>query len=93
MINEYRISEEKLITNIAKITKIPEKEVTMDLKLYSSNMVSSLSILEIMSFVEKEYKIVILPEDLIDENFGNLRKLKDLIERKIKTKINKYILV
>lgn len=84
MLADTNICEENLIAKIAKIAKLPKEEVTMDLKLYNSKVVSSLAMLEIMSFVEKEYSIAINPEELIEDNFGDLSKLKDFIESKLK---------
>lgn len=86
MMPESSICEENLIANVARIAKFPKEEVTMDLKLYNSRVVSSLAMLEIMNFVEKEYDIVIQPEELIEDNFGDLQKLKNLIEKKLESK-------
>lgn len=83
MTTESKVNVENLIVNVARIAKFPKEEITMDLKLYNSRVVSSLAMLEIMSFVEKEYNIVISPEEMIEENFGDLHKLKDMIERKL----------
>ncbi|MDP4181575.1 MAG: acyl carrier protein [Bacillota bacterium] len=80
------ISDSDLIANVAKIAKLPKEEVTMDLKIYNSPIVSSLAIMEIMTFVEKEYRIVIKSEELIEENFGDVLKLKSFVERKLQDK-------
>ncbi|RCX16306.1 acyl carrier protein [Anaerobacterium chartisolvens] len=83
MSTQSGVNLDSLIDNIARIAKFPKEEVKMDFRLYNSRVVSSLSMLEIMSFVEKEYGIVILPEEMIEDNFGDIGKLKEMIDRKL----------
>lgn len=73
---------DSLKNTIATTASIPLRELTAETQLYGSGLVSSLMMLEIMSAVEKEYKIYIRPEELIEENFGTISRLTDFISRK-----------
>lgn len=77
-------SEQVLISNVSQIAKIPQREITMDMELYNSKLISSLALLELMSFIEREYNIIIRPEELIADNFKDLATLKKFIEMKLK---------
>ncbi|MGA1870061.1 MAG: acyl carrier protein [bacterium] len=76
-------SEQTLISNVSRIAKIPQGEITMDMEVYNSKLISSLALLELMSFIEKEYNIVIKSEELIADNFRDLATLKQFIEKKL----------
>jgi acyl carrier protein len=71
-----------LIGNISELTGIPVNELHSDTALYGSELVSSLMMLEIMAAIEKDYGIYIRPEELIADNFADIGKLRDFIERK-----------
>jgi acyl carrier protein len=76
------ILEKTLINNISKITRIPENELHPDTRIYNSKIVSSLSILEIMKFIETEYNIVIRSEELVGDNFKDVEAIAQFIKRK-----------
>jgi acyl carrier protein len=71
-----------LIGTVSKITGIPEGELAAETGLYGSELVSSLMMLEIMAAVEKNFGIYIRPEELIADNFSDIGRLRDFIERK-----------
>ncbi len=77
-------SIDDLIKNISKLTGIPAHEFDARTALYRSGIVSSLMMLEMMAVIEKDYGIYIRPEELIEDNFADIGKLEDFIERKQK---------
>lgn len=76
--------ETKLLELIAVAAKLPIDEIDQDMDIFESNMISSLGLLELVAQMEKEFQIVILPEELIHENFNTVNAIRKFISSKIK---------
>ena len=76
--------EEKILEMIAKAAKLAVDDIDQNIDIFESNMISSLGLLELIAQMEKEFKIVILPEELIHENFGTVNVMKSFILSKVK---------
>lgn len=76
--------EAKLLELIAVAAKLPIDEIDQDMDIFESNMISSLGLLELVAQMEKEFQIVILPEELIHENFNTVNAIRKFISSKIK---------
>ncbi len=74
---------DEIINFISKLSKVPKNEITMDTEIYDSDILSSLNLLELMSFIEKQYNIFIEPEELIETNFKDVKTLKCFVESKV----------
>ena len=72
----------KIIEKVSALTKIPVEEFTPDTELYNSTVISSLRLLELMSFIEEEYSIIINPQELIEANFKDINTLSEFISKK-----------
>jgi acyl carrier protein len=72
--------ENDIIQFIARAGKIPSEEIDHNLEIYSSGIVSSLVILELMSHIEKEYRVVIKPEKLVEENFKDIKTIAGFVQ-------------
>ena len=55
-----------------------------DDSLFEKNIVDSFGILELVSFIEKKFKISINPSEVTIENFDTINKIVRLIEDKKK---------
>jgi len=53
-----------------------------DSQLLNSGIIDSLGILDLVSFIEEEFKITIDDEDLLAENFESIASMATFIERK-----------
>lgn len=73
----------EIIKCLSKICRIPENEFTLDTEIYDSKIISSLQILELMTYIEKHYQIIIHSEELIIENFKNIRTISNFIDKKM----------
>ncbi|HEX3044787.1 MAG TPA: acyl carrier protein [Bacillota bacterium] len=73
-----------LIGYIAKLGKIPREDLDPQVKIYNSGIISSLKLLELMTYIEKQYHIVIKPEELIEANFKDIGTIIHFIGSKIK---------
>ncbi|MBN1698968.1 MAG: acyl carrier protein [Spirochaetales bacterium] len=67
---------------IAKAAHLPEKDIDDRLPIYNSGIVSSLRLLEMMTFIEKAFGIVIRPEELIEDNFRDVGTIAGFIQSK-----------
>ena len=53
-----------------------------DSQLLNSGIIDSLGVLDLVSFIENEFKITISEEDLLAENFESIASMTTFIERK-----------
>jgi len=58
------------------------KSVSNDEPLLTNGLIDSLGILDVVSFVENEFGIVISDEDLVPENFGSIQSLSNFVHEK-----------
>jgi acyl carrier protein len=58
------------------------KNVGDDQSLLGGGLIDSLGVLEVVTFLEREYGIAVLDEDLVPENFGSISSLVRFIEAK-----------
>lgn len=58
------------------------EELTDDYPLIERDVIDSMGIFQIISFVESEYDVEILDEDLMPEKFQSIRAIADLVEAK-----------
>jgi len=75
--------QEELINYISEIGKIPRKDINLQLPVYNSGIISSLKLLELMKFIENHFNIVIKPEELIEDNFRDVRAIVSFIHKKL----------
>lgn len=54
-----------------------------DSPLLDSGIIDSLGVLEVVSFIEKEFKIMISDEDLLHENFESIASMTAFVQNKI----------
>lgn len=74
--------EENIMQLIAETGKLPRGEVNAKLKVYDSGLISSLALLELMSRFEREFRIIIQPEELIPDNFRDVQAIINFLKRK-----------
>ncbi len=58
------------------------KNVSNDEPLLKNGLIDSLGILELVTFLEKEFGIAVSDEDLLPENFGSIHSLTNFIQQK-----------
>ena len=71
----------KLATFIqTKLSKDPRKTLDPDTALVSSGLVDSLSLVQVLVFIEDEFQVVIPDEAATAESMNTIRKIDGLIE-------------
>jgi acyl carrier protein len=58
------------------------KNVGNDELLLKNGLIDSLGILEVVTFMEKEFGIIVSDEDLLPENFGSIQSLASFVHNK-----------
>lgn len=58
------------------------KNVGNDEPLLKNGLIDSLGILEVVTFIEKEFGIAVSDEDLLPENFGSIHSLASFVHNK-----------
>lgn len=72
-----------IIEKVSELSNIPAEELNPSIELYDSGIVSSLSLLALMEYLEEKYCIVIKPEELHEDNFKDIETLANFVETKI----------
>jgi acyl carrier protein len=71
----------KLATFIqTKLSKDPRKALDADTALVSSGLVDSLSLVQVLVFIEDEFQVVIPDEAATAESMNTIRKIDGLID-------------
>ena len=78
--------KEKIVKIIEELSGIDEEEISKVSNLISDEIIDSLGMIELISFLEKEFNVIFSEDDLVLENFETLNKIIDLIELKISKK-------
>ena len=58
------------------------KKVGNEDPLLKNGLIDSLGILEVVTFLEKEFGIIVSDEELLPENFGSIRSLSSFVQQK-----------
>jgi len=58
------------------------KNVGNEDPLLGNGLIDSLGILEVVTFLEKEFSIIVSDEELLPENFGSIHSLSDFVRQK-----------
>jgi acyl carrier protein len=72
----------EIMDKVAELAKVPKSELSPKTELYNSTTISSLSLLALMTHIEKRYAITMAPEELFEENFRDIQSLAAFVERK-----------
>ena len=75
--------KEKIVKIIGESSGYEEEEISKVSNLISDEIIDSLGMIELISFLEKEFNVIFSEDDLVLENFETLNKIIDLIEIKI----------
>ncbi|AZS14182.1 phosphopantetheine-binding protein [Paenibacillus lutimineralis] len=75
--------QEQVTMIVAKLTRIPAGELSLETDIFESRLLTSLGLLDLVSSLEEEFNIIILPEELIHENFASIRTIIDFVDGKL----------
>ena len=75
--------KEKIVKIIGESAGYEEEEISKVSNLISDEIIDSLGMIELISFLEKEFNVIFSEDDLVLENFETLEKIIYLIDLKI----------
>jgi acyl carrier protein len=75
-------NQEKVAMIVAGLTRVPVNELKPDTDIFESRLITSLGLLDLMAQIEKEFGIVILPEELIHDYFASIDTIVRFVEMK-----------
>ena len=61
---------------------VPIDELTDDLPLIEEKVIDSVAIFEVIDFLEDEFEIEVLDEELVPENFSSIASMARLVDSK-----------
>ncbi len=75
---------ERLKQGICSVNVSVEKDdIPIDEGLFSSGMLDSYGLVELIGYIESEFNIEVLDDEFINDNFKNLIAIKDFVRRKL----------
>lgn len=74
---------EQVTMIVAGLTRIPAGELRLDTDIFESRLLTSLGLLDLVSRLEQEFKIIILPEELIHDHFASIATIIGFIDNKL----------
>ena len=79
------ISHERIVGFILEKFPLARKHpIASDDNLLENGIIDSLGILDLVSFLEQEFGIVVADDELIPENFQSVARLTGFVEQKVK---------
>ncbi|EPR10468.1 acyl carrier protein [Ruminiclostridium papyrosolvens] len=79
------MDKKKIIKDFLLDTVIKEVDtITDEQQLIDSGLIDSISIVNVILFLEKQFKISFSEEDMLPENFETLNAMVDTVEKKSK---------
>lgn len=75
--------QSKLIEYIKNELLIEEHEVKADTSLFRENILDSLSLSELIVYIEDNYKIKVAPMDIVFENFDSVIHIENYVNRRL----------
>ncbi len=73
--------QDKLLTFITSSFMVEREEIDLDESMIDEGIIDSFGLIEIATFMEKEFSMTIGEEHMIRSNFGSVNKIVDFILR------------
>jgi len=73
---------ENEVINFIKTTFRVKEEIQPELSLVGTGIVSSISMIELVCWIEQNFKLQIPPEDFLPENFDSVKSICNYISNK-----------
>lgn len=73
--------QEKLLSFITSSFMVERDEIDLDKSMIDEGIIDSFGLIEIASFMEKEFQMKISEDQMIRNNFGSVHKIVDFIMR------------
>ncbi len=79
---EQVLIQEKLINFVCRNFIVDKEDIILDQSLVDQGIIDSFGLVEISGFLQKEFQIPVLDNDMNRQNFGSVLKIVDFVTRK-----------
>jgi len=66
---------------------VRKRDLKSDESLFQNGLVDSLGVVEVVTFLEREFQITVTDEDLLPENFQSIECIRDFVQSKCGTSV------
>lgn len=73
--------QDKLLAFITSSFMVEREEIDLDKSMIDEGIIDSFGLIEIASFMEREFNLKVREEQMIRSNFGSVHKIVDFIRR------------
>jgi len=73
--------QDKLLTFITGNFMVERDEIDLDKSMIDEGIIDSFGLIEIATFMEKEFNMQVGEEQMVRSNFGSVNKIVDFINR------------
>ena len=73
--------QDKLLAFITSSFMVEREEIDLDKSMIDEGIIDSFGLIEIASFMEREFNMKVREEQMIRSNFGSVHKIVDFIRR------------
>lgn len=73
--------QDKLLAFITSSFMVEREEIDLDKSMIDEGIIDSFGLIEIASFMEKEFNMKVREDQMIRSNFGSVHKIVDFIKR------------
>ncbi len=75
--------QKKLISFVTRSFMVSEDEIEMDESLIDQGIIDSFGLIEITAFIETDFGVTVLEEEMTREAFGSMNRMARFIEKRL----------
>lgn len=83
MLKDYQTVKEKVRDYVVQLTFTDKDKIKENSLIFKEGYFDSMGFLTLISFIEGEFGIITVDDDLIEENFESINAISEFVIRKI----------
>lgn len=83
--------KEKIREFILETSYVSDEQINDDTLIFAEGIMDSMGFISIIGFIEQEFSIATLDEDLVEENFESINAISEFIFRKITSRSHQTV--
>jgi acyl carrier protein len=80
---DKEVIQKKLLEFIARTFMVDAHDINLEKSLIDEGIIDSFGLVEIATFIESEFVLVVEEDEMIRDNFGSVLRIVDFIFKKI----------
>ena len=77
--------KEKFLLFVCRHFIVERHEIDLNKSLIDEGIIDSVGLIEIASYLEQEFNILIHEEDMIRDNFGSVNRIVKFVDKKLRS--------